>query len=292
MEAILQILVSGLTLGAMYALGSVGLALTYGTMRMFNMAHGVFMTIGAYAAYSSVTSFGAPLLVGLFAGILAGGLIGAVMHLLVVRFMLETQDFEINVLVATAGVGILLQDFLLKIYGGYPFRQPVQIEGLVKVGDVAVTYQSLTILALATVLIGSLAYVLTKTAFGLAIRATAMNREAAMLMGVRTSRTYLQVLIIAGMLAGAAGILISSLSTLSPDMGQNPAMRAFVICVVAGLGSVTGAGVAAIGLGLFEAIIQYYFGVRFGLPLMLALVVVVLIWRPSGLFGQAEVVRS
>ena len=285
-------MVSGLTLGSMYALGAVGLALTFGTMRMFNMAHGVFMTIGAYAAFLSVTYFGAPLLVALIVGILAGGLIGAIMHLLVVQFMLETQDFEINVLVATAGVGILLQDFVLKVFGGYPFRQPVQIDGFFKIGNVVVTYQSLVILALATTLISTLAWVLTKTKFGLAIRATAMNQEAAMLMGVKTSRTYLQVLIIAGMLAGAAGILISSLSTLSPEMGQNPAIRAFVICVVAGLGSVTGAGVAAIALGLFEAAIQYYFGVRYGLPLMLGLVVIVLIWRPSGLFGKQEVVRS
>jgi branched-subunit amino acid ABC-type transport system permease component len=292
MEAIIQILVSGLTLGAMYALGAVGLALTFGTMRMFNMAHGVFMTIGAYGAFSTVTYFGAPLIVALLMGILAGGLIGAIMHLLVVQFMLETEDFEINILVATAGVGILLQDFLLKIYGGYPFSQPVQIEGIFRVGGVAVTYQSVVILVLATLMISALAWALTRTKFGMAIRATAMNREAAMLMGVKTSRTYLQVLIIAGMLAGAAGILISSLSTLSPEMGQNPAVRAFVICVVAGLGSVTGAGIAAIALGLFEAAIQYYFGVRYGLPLMLALVVVVLIWRPSGLFGKQEVVRS
>jgi len=292
MEAIIQILVSGLTLGAMYALGSVGLALTFGTMRMFNMAHGVFMTIGAYAAFAMVTYAGAPLIVALLAGILTGGLIGAVMHLLVVQFMLETEDFEINILVATAGVGILLQDFLLKLFGGYPFSQPVQIEGIFRIGGVAVTYQSVAILVLATGLIAALAWGLTRTKFGMAIRATAMNREAAMLMGVKTSRTYLQVLIIAGMLAGAAGILISSLSTLSPEMGQNPAVRAFVICVVAGLGSVTGAGIAAIALGLFEAAIQYYFGVRYGLPLMLALVVVVLIWRPAGLFGKQEVVRS
>ena len=113
-----------------------------------------------------------------------------------------------------------------------------------------------------------------------------------MLMGVKTARIYLQVIVIAGILAAAAGILISSLATLSPEMGDNPLLRAFVICVVAGLGSVTGAGVSALVLGLFEAAIQYFFGLRFGFPLMLGLVVVVLIWRPSGLFGQGEVVRS
>lgn len=292
MDAIFQIILSGLTLGAMYALGSVGLALTYGTMRMFNMAHGVFMAIGAYGAYFAAESLGIPILLALLGGIATGGVFGALLHLLVVRFMLGTKDFEINILVATAGVGILLQDLLLKTFGAYPFRQPVQIEGKLNLAGVTVTFQSMSILVVAFVLIAAMAWALTKTRFGLAIRATAMNREAALLMGVNVTATYLQVLIMAGMLAGAAGVMISSLSTLSPDMGTNPAIRAFVICVVAGLGSVGGAGVTAIALGLIEAAIQYYIGARFGLPLMLALVVLVLIRRPAGLFGREEVIRS
>ena len=111
-------------------------------------------------------------------------------------------------------------------------------------------------------------------------------------MGVKADQIYLQVLVIAGLLAAAAGIMISSLATLSPQMGANPLLRAFVICVVAGLGSVAGAGFAAVALGLFEAAIQYYYGVRYGFPLMLALVIIVLIWKPAGLFGQQEVTRS
>lgn len=292
MQAVIQILVTGLTLGAMYALAAVGLALTYGTMRMFNMAHGVFMTIGAYATYMAASLWGLPLLLAFPIGLAAGGLIGAILHLLVVRFMLDTEGFEVNIIVATAGMSILLQDLLLKYYGAYPFRQPAQIEGVFRIGDVAVTYQSIAIMVMAAVLIGGVAWLLTHTRFGLAIRATAMNREAALLMGVEAGRTYLQVLVIAGVLAAAAGILISSLATLSPDMGNNPLLRAFVICVVAGLGSVTGAGIAAVALGIVEAAIQYYLGVRYGFPVMLLLVIVVLIWKPAGLFGQQEVVRS
>lgn len=292
MQAVIQILVTGLTLGAMYALASVGLALTYGTMRMFNMAHGVFMAIGAYATYMAASLWGLPLLLAFPIGLAAGGLIGALLHLLVVRFMLDTEGFEVNIIVATAGVGILLQDLLLKYYGAYPFRQPAQIDGVFRIGDVAVTYQSVAILVMAALLIGGIAWLLTHTRFGLAIRATAMNREAALLMGVEAGRTYLQVLVIAGVLAAAAGTLISSLATLSPDMGTNPLLRAFVICVVAGLGSVTGAGIAAVALGIVEAAIQYYLGVRYGFPVMLLLVIIVLIWKPAGLFGQQEVVRS
>jgi len=148
------------------------------------------------------------------------------------------------------------------------------------------------ILVLAATLLGGMGLILTRTRFGLSVRATAMNREAAQLMGVRTERTYLAVLLMAGALAGAAGVMISSLSTLSPEMGTNPAVRAFVICVVAGLGSIPGAGIAAISLGLFEAFVQFYVGARYGLPLMLGLVIMVLIFRPAGLFGRQEVTRS
>lgn len=276
----------------MYALASVGLALTYGTMGMFNMAHGVFMTVGAYSAYAAVEYMGLPLPIAFVAGLAAGAVIGAVMHLFVVRHMLKTDGFEINIIVATAGVAILSEDLILKIFGAYPFRQPLQLDGTFRVGGLAVTYQSIAILAVAAALVGMMAWILTKTRFGLAIRATAMNREAAMLMGVKADQIYLQVLVIAGLLAAAAGIMISSLATLSPQMGANPLLRAFVICVVAGLGSVTGAGFAAVALGLFEAAIQYYYGVRYGFPIMLALVITVLIWKPAGLFGQQEVVRS
>lgn len=292
MDAVLQIMVTGLTLGSMYALASVGLALTYGTMGMFNMAHGLFMTIGAYAAYSVSTVFGAPLPVGLLTGLVAGGVSGLLLHVLIVRFMLHTEDFQTTVMVATAGVAILLQDLILKRYGAYPFKQPIQIEGSFRLAGVAVTYQSVLILVIAAALIGAMAWLLTRTRFGLAIRATAMNQNAARLMGVRTERIYLQVMIISGVLAAAAGILISSMAGLSPAMGSNPLIRAFIICVVAGLGSVTGAGAAAIALGLFEAAIGYYFGVRYGLPVMLGLVVLVLIFKPAGVFGRQEVVRS
>ena len=292
MDAILQIMVTGLTLGSMYALASVGLALTFGTMRMFNMAHGLLMTLGAYGAYTAVTLWGLPLPLGILCGMIAGGIAGALLHLLIVRFMLQRDDFQTAIMVATAGVAILLQDLILKGYGAYPFAQPVQIAGFFWIGNTVVTYQSIASLIVAAVLIGAMALALTKTRFGLAIRATAMNQDAAKLMGVKTEVTYLQVIIVAGILAATAGILISSLATLSPSLGTNPLIRAFVICVVAGLGSVTGAGLTAITLGVMEAAIQYYFGVRYGFPVMLGLVIIVLIFRPAGLFGKQEVVRS
>jgi branched-subunit amino acid ABC-type transport system permease component len=275
----------------MYALASVGLALIFGTLGMFNMAHGLFMTIGAYAAFSLSGYLGLVLPVGLLIAMAAGALIGVLTHLLIVRFMLTGPNFETNVMVATAGLAILLQDVLLKIFGAYPFTQPVKVEGTIRLAGVAITLQSVVIVAVALVLISAIAFLLLRTRFGMTIRATAMNREAAELMGVRTTRVYLQVMGLAGALAGAAGLMISSLTTLSPQMGGDPLLKAFVICVVAGLGNVWGAGICAFALGLLEATVQFEFGVRFGFPVMLLLVILVLVWRPQGLFGRERVVR-
>ena len=291
MEILVQILVTGLTLGAMYALASVGLALIFGTLGMFNMAHGLFMTIGAYAAFSASQVLSLPLPVGLLVAMAAGALVGIATHLLVVVFMLSSKAFETNVIVATAGLAILLEDLVLKGFGGYPYAQPVRVEGTLRLAGVTVSLQSLAICAIALALIFAVAAVLLKTRFGMAIRATAINREAAKLMGVRTTRVYLQVMALAGALAGAAGLMISSLATLSPQMGGDPLLKAFVICVVAGLGNVWGAGISAFALGLLAAAIQYYVGVRFGFPVMLLLVILVLIWRPQGVFGREKVVR-
>ncbi|MGI9413335.1 MAG: branched-chain amino acid ABC transporter permease [Hyphomicrobiales bacterium] len=291
MDVFIQILVTGLTLGAMYALASVGLALIWGTLGMFNMAHGLFMTVGAYGSYSAVAHLGLPVYIGLPAGFIAGGLTGCITHLLIVRYMVGTKNFGTNIMVATAGVAILLEDLILKGFGAYPFPQPVSLKGSFKLGNVAISYQALVIVAVAATLIAVTGLLLLKTRLGRAIRATAMNLDAARLMGVQTERTYLQVLAIAGALAGAAGVLISSLATLSPQVGGDPMLKAFVICVVAGLGHVGGTGLAAVALGLIEAAVQYFLGVRFGFPVMLGLVIIFLIWRPNGLFGKKVVVR-
>lgn len=291
MEIPIQILITGLTLGSMYALAAVGLSLIYGTLGMFNMAHGLFMTLGAYAVFSLSSAIEIPLFMGVLAALLAGAIIGILTHLLIVRFMLNSPEFETNILVATAGLAILLEDLVLKTYGGYPFPQPVRVTGSFEIAGVNATYQALTILVVAMICIGVVAWLLMKTRFGRAIRATAMNRDAARLMGVRTGTVYLQVMALAGALAGVAGLMISTLATLSPQMGGDPLLKAFVICVVAGLGNVWGAGICAFGLALIEAAIGFYFGVRFGFPAMLLLVILVLIWRPLGLFGKEKVVR-
>ena len=292
-STLVAILTAGLTNGAIYALATLGLALVWGSMGMLNMAHGALLALGGYAGYSTVATRGLPAPLGFLGAGAAGGCAGAILYATVVRQLLKQPPptFETNVLIATVGVGIALENAILKVYGGQPLRQPVSLPGLVPVGVSAVPLQNIAVVAVALAMMAVLAWILGRTRMGRAIRATAQNREAAQLMGVPTGRGYLQVLVLSGMLAGVCGVLVSSITELSPPLGGDPMLKAFVMCVVAGLGNLPGAVASAFFLALVEAFVQFGAGARWGFPVLLLIVIVVLIWRPSGLFGRAQVRR-
>jgi len=185
----------------------------------------------------------------------------------------------------------IIENVVLRLFGAQPQPQPLNLTGALVVGAVHIPYQNILILAVALGLMAGLALLLRHTRLGRAIRATAQNRDAAQLMGVRVSVVYAQVLALSGALAAVSGIMVSSLSGLLPNMGGDPMLKAFIICVVAGLGNVYGAVATALVLGMLEAIAQYVLGVQYSFALLLLLVIVVLIWRPYGIFGRKQVVR-
>lgn len=291
MDVVVQIIASGLTLGAMYAISTIGLALVYGSLNMLNMAHGALLALGGYVCLYVMTILGLPALVGVVAAMVVCGLAGLFIYHLAARRMLASQNFETQIFIATIGIGAVLENVILRVFGPQPVAQPLKVDGAIVIGSVYVPNQNILILAVAVTLMAAVAFVLNRTRTGRAIRATAQSRDAAQLMGIRIGKVYAQVLMISGALAAVSGIMISSLSGLLPNMGGDPMLKAFVICVVAGLGSVYGAVVAAIVLGLLESLIQYVFGVQYSFAILLMLVIAVLIWRPAGLFGRAQVVR-
>jgi len=291
MDVIVQIIVSGLTLGAIYAVSTIGLSLVYGSLNMLNMAHGAILTIGGYAAYGAIAQLGAPPLIAFLAAIAVGGAVGLLIFLSAALPLLNGKNFETNIFIATIGIGAALENVVLKLYGPYPKPQPLSMAGVARIGAVALPYQNIFILTVAVVMMAAIAFLLQGTRTGRAIRATAQNRDAALLMGVSVRRVYVQVLALSGALAAVSGVMISSLATFSPTMGGDPMMKAFVICVVAGLGDTVGAVAAAVAIGLLEAAVQYLLGVRFGFATLLLLVILILIWRPAGLFGKTRVVK-
>jgi branched-chain amino acid transport system permease protein len=286
-----QILVSGLTLGAMYAISTVSLSLVWGALNVLNMAQGALLTLGGYFAYAAVSSLGFAPPLAVIITIVIGGLVGLLMYIAVIRQMLDTEGFEVNVIIATVGIGTVIENLMLKIFGAYPIRQPIMWEGGFFVGRTHVPYNSIVIVVASVGLMLVLAAILTRTRMGRAIRAVSQNREAAQLMGVPSQLVYAQVLLVAGALSAVSGIMLSTITTLSPTMGYDPMLKAFIICVIAGLGNIAGALYAAFLLGMFEALVQFVFGVRFAFPAMLLIVILALIWRPYGVFGRRKVSR-
>jgi branched-chain amino acid transport system permease protein len=292
-EIIGPVLVSGLTTGALYALATLGLSLVWGSLGMLNMAHGTLLTLGGYAAFTVATLLGWPAPFAVLAAILAGGLVGALVFLLVAYPLARRspETFETTIIIATFGVALTLENTILRIYGGQPLGQPLAIGGAINLGAFVLPWQNLVIVVSAIALMAATTLFLVRTRAGRAIRATAQNRDAAQLMGVPVAYVYLQVLILSGMLAGVCGVLVSSITQLSPTLGADPMLKAFIMCVVAGLGNLPGAIFISFALAIVEALIQFLAGARWGFPALLAIVILVLIRRPGGLFGRVDVRR-
>jgi len=291
MDGWIQILVSGLTVGAMYAVSTISLSLVWGALNVLNMGQGAMLAAGGYIAYTAVMSLGLPIPIAIVVAVIVGALIGGAMYFLIIRFMIGKEGFETNVIVATFGFALILENLVLRLYGAYPLRQPIGLEGGWYVGATHIPYQNMLLVVVSGVLMVAVAYLLKTTQLGRSIRATAQNREATELMGIRISRVFLLVLLIGGGLAAISGIMLSTLTTLAPTMGYDPMLKAFIICVIAGLGNIYGALISAFVLGLFEVSIQFIFGVRFGFPALLLLVILALVWRPYGVFGKRKTER-
>lgn len=292
-DILTAILIAGLTTGALYALATVGLSLVWGSMGMLNMAHAAMLTLGGYSAYTFSTALGLPAIVGFFGAIVVGAIAGGLLYILIVRNLLKNDKatFESNVMIATVGIGIALENTILLTYGGQPLKQPISATGSLVLGPVSLPYQNMLIVFVVIVLMAVIALLLGRTRMGRAIRATAQNRDAAQLMGVAVNRVYFQVLVLSGAIAGICGVMVSSMTQLSPPLGNDPMLKAFIMCVVAGLGNLPGAVAAAFGLALLEAFVQYVAGARWGFPTLLFVVIAVLIWRPAGLFGRVQIRR-
>jgi branched-chain amino acid transport system permease protein len=288
MDVVIQIIASGLTIGAMYAVSTIGLSLVYGSLNMLNMAHGAILALGGYVCYAAMAGLGLPPVLGLAASVAIGGTFGVLVYFLAALPLQRTANFETNIFIATIGIGAVLQNALLKLFGPYPIPQPLTLAGEMVIGRVHVPNQNALILVSALVLMALVALALERTRIGRAIRATAQHRSAAQLMGIRVGIVYALVLGVSGALAAVSGVMISSIATLTPVIGVDPMLKAFIICVVAGLGNVYGAVASALALGLIEAAAAYLLGVRWSFATLLLIVVVVLIWRPYGVFGWAE----
>ena len=291
MAALIQTIYSGLVLGAIYALMAVGLTLIFGALRVLNLAHGALMMIGAYVSWLTAEWIGLPAFLGLPVSFATMMLVGFAIYRLLIGPMIGKPNWETNTFIATSGLALALESFALLVFGPRNQAQPFAIEGNFQFLNVTISYQNLVIMAVAAVALILMERFLTQTRSGLAIRATAQLPDAAQLMGIRQDHVFLLVLGLSSGLAALSGVLLSSIFFIAPTFGFHPMLKSFIICIFGGLGNIRGTLYAAFIIGITEALVSLYLGVRFALPVMFGLIIVVLIFRPTGLFGQREVVR-
>ncbi len=285
MDALVSQLFAGLSLGSVLLLAALGLALTFGQMGVINMAHGEFMMAGAYTAYvvqGAIADAGVSLLVSLVIGFLVGGLLGLLLEVTLISRMYHRP---LDTLLVTFGVALVLQQLARDVFGApnVDVRAPAWLSGAVQVLGVGVPKTRLFILALAALAVVAMALVLTLTPLGRRIRATVANRDLAESAGISTRATDRLTFFLGSGVAGVAGVALTLLGSIGPTLGTAYIVDAFLVVVVGGIGQLKGAVIAAFGLGLLQAGIEYSSTASIAKVLVFVIIVAFLQVRPQGL---------
>jgi branched-chain amino acid transport system permease protein len=284
-ELILQALYSGLLSGSSYALIALGLALVFGTMKIVNLAHGEMVLLAAYIAYACERSFGIDPLAAIPIAIVVVGVAMMLTYGWVSRIR---QDRELNSLLLTFGIGIILTNAMLLFWkADIRSAKTAWLQEPVVIGPLYSVRGELVFCAAGLILIVALWWWLTRTWAGRALRAVASDRETARLMGIEPHRLELTSFVIAGILASFAGVALFSVGVIQPSLGASLTIKAFVITVLAGMGSAPGVLVGALLLGITESLTTTFFSSALQELAGMVLFLVVLFVLPNGLFGNA-----
>ncbi|MFA9419437.1 MAG: branched-chain amino acid ABC transporter permease [Gammaproteobacteria bacterium] len=284
MELFLQSIINGLIQGGFFALFAVGLVLIFGVMSVVNFAHGELVMIGAYTIWLLHAQNGLGFIPAIFVAVILVTLIGLLME----RFLFRpTRDDPLAGLICSIGVLFILQVVATLVGGEGPSKQvPPPFQGTFIFFDyIRIPYQRIFSLAVSITALTTLWYFLTRTKLGWALRAVALDREAAALQGININRISMIAIGVGGALAGLAGALMAPLTNINPHMGHNVIITAFIVTIVGGVGSLSGAVFAAVLYALFHTFITVYFGGTVATICGLIFMVVVLIVKPTGIMG-------
>jgi branched-chain amino acid transport system permease protein len=281
----LQVLLNGLVLGGLFACIAAGFSLVWGVLNVINILHGSFIVLGAYAAWYAHGILGIhPFLSIVLIAPLFFALGYAIQSSLLNRVIAAPVLLTLTL---TFGLDLMLSNAMLAAFKA-DFRKLVLDPplGLLSIGNIVLPIDRLAAMALALLLTLLLYLVLSRSRTGRAIVAVRMDREAASLMGVNVSRTYAITFGIGALMAGVAGPLIAMIFPISPLTGPVYLGKAFVVCVLGGLGSVPGAMVGGLVLGVVESFAALWFGPEHAITVSFALLIAMLVFRPTGLLGR------
>lgn len=281
-------IVNGLSLGSVYAIIALGYTMVYGIAKMLNFAHGDVIMVGAYVCFCAMSYLGLPPLVGVLLAIVACTVLGIVVEKLAYKPLRNAPSLD--VLITAIGVSYFLENAALLIWKSDPKTFPnivdlpsvVLFDGQLTISAVTIV----TILCCVAIAVGLTTFV-NKTRMGKAMRACSEDRGAATLMGINVNSTISLTFAIGSGLAAIAGVLMcSAYPTLVPTTGLMPGLKAFVAAVVGGIGSIPGAFIGGIVLGIIEIFAKAYIGTQLADAIVFAVLIVVLLIKPSGILGK------
>jgi urea transport system permease protein len=277
---------NGLSLASIYVLAALGLALSFGLMRVINMAHGEILMVGSYLAYLTMLFVPGPLgIVAAMAVAFAGaGLLGAVLETTIVRRLTARP---LDTLLATWGVSLILQQAARDIFGatGVSVTAPAWLDGTFDLGIFSLPMARLFILLVAGLVLAGLASLLRFTRIGLLVRAVNQDRATAAAMGVNVRLVDAFIFALGAGVAGVGGVVLALLGPVTPNVGQSYIVTAFLVVILGGLGSIVGTTIAALMIGLFSALSQVFVDVSLAQVLTLLFVILFLQFRPQGVIA-------
>jgi len=291
LESVLQTLIFGILVGALYALAALGLSLVFGVTKFLNVAHGDLLMFGGYASFWVFSLLGLDPFLTIPTTLVALLLIGAIIYrVLFIRMVKLTEETKIkNTLLVGFGLSVILQNLALRFWTADDRGITASYSG-VAFTLLGVRFPLVRLASLLTALVFLLALhlFLRKTYTGKAIRATVQDWEAATLMGIDIHRVYFLAFVLGAALAGVAGTLVAVNYSIEPSMGLNWTLKALIVMVLGGLGSITGTLVGGLALGLTESATSLLLSNNYREVAGLVLFILILIFRPQGLFGTKE----
>ena len=281
-------LINGISLGSIYALIALGYTMVYGIAKMLNFAHGDVIMVGGYVVFTIAQTLGGNVWLGVLASILFCTLLGVTIERVAYRPLRQAEPLA--VLITAIGVSYLLQNLALLIFGSTPNSfnsviglEPIKLAG----GALTIKWEAVVTIVVSLIIMISLTFFIRKSKPGRAMLAVSEDRGAAQLMGVNVNGTITLTFAIGSALAAVAGVLLcSAYPSLTPTTGAMPGIKAFVAAVLGGIGSVPGAMIGGIALGVIEIFGKAYISSQISDAIVFAVLIVVLLVKPTGILGK------
>ncbi|MBQ8834049.1 MAG: branched-chain amino acid ABC transporter permease [Oscillospiraceae bacterium] len=284
----LQYLINGISIGSVYAIIALGYTMVYGIAKMLNFAHGDVIMVGAYMSFCVTNYLGLPAVVGILVAMVVCTVLGIIIEGLAYKPLRGASSLA--VLITAIGVSYFLQNAAQLIWGSAPKNftsivtfAPIKLFG----GQLTITGEVIITILASVVIMVALTLFTGKTRMGKAMRAVSEDRAAAQLMGINVNQTISMTFAIGSALAAIAGVLLcSTVPTLQPTTGSMPGIRAFTAAVFGGIGSIPGAMLGGILLGIIETMTKAYLSTQFSDAIVFLVLIVVLLVKPAGLMGK------